>query len=156
MIPTYTEFKKLERFCLEQISKLNLSNCKISFHRKYVTCEECDSKVERKVVHGESYYDITLYMSCFNTVKDVMFAVAHELRHVWQYEHSHSPIAGHTAITYDETYDVNVYEMDANRYADHVCTLALYEENSYGMYFSDEELDIYRKKCVEAGVKIPA
>ena len=149
---TSTYFK-LEKIKEQICSDLKINIKKINIEYLEDTNPECFSKVQ----YFENKYRIKVYTKSFTYFQNIVYAVAHELRHVWQYTHSHGPTKGHTMDTYDKTYEYNVCEIDANRYADIVVYGKTYKINKrYNMYFSDEELDIYCKKCIEAGVKIPA
>lgn len=148
----YTYFK------LEQIKEQICSDLKIDINKiniEYLedTNPECFSKVQ----YLENKYRIEVYTKSFTYFQEIVYAVAHELRHVWQYRHGHGPTKGHTIETYDKTYDYNICEIDANRYADIIAYGKVHKINKrYNMYFSSEELDTYCIECIKAGVKIPA
>ena len=105
------------------------------------------NKKEEEKSYGYMYpnedgtYHIVVFVNVHKNNKHIMYTVAHELRHVWQYEQGHSPNGKHDV--YDETYEYNVFEKDANRYADRVILNKSFVKNKYGMYFSDIELAEY-------------
>ena len=150
-VSTYFKLEKIkEQICSDL--KININDINVEYIEG--TNPECFSKVQHV---GENKYMIKVYTGSFTYFHETVYAVAHELRHVWQYRHGHAPTKGHTMDTYDKTYEYNICEIDANRYADIVVHGKTHKINKrYNMYFSDEELDIYCKKCIEAGVKIPA
>lgn len=149
-INTYFKLEQIkEQICSDL--KIDINNIKIEYIED--TNPECYSKVQQV---GNKYM-IKVYTGSFTYFYETVYAVAHELRHVWQYRHDHGPTKGHTVYTYDKTYVYNVCEIDANRYADIIVYGKEHKINKrYNMYFSSEELDTYCIECIKAGVKIPA
>lgn len=145
-------YSKLEQIKEQICSNLEIDTNEINIEYLEDTNPECFSEVQ----YLENKYRIKVYTKSFTYFQEIIYAVAHELRHVWQYKHSHGPTKGHTIETYEKTYDYNVCEIDANRYADVIVYGKKHRMNKrYNMYFSSEELDIYCIECIKTGVKIP-
>ena len=145
-------YYKLEQIKEQICSDLDINTNDVSVEYIEDTNPECFSKVQ----YLEDKYRIKVYTKSFTYFQEIVYAVAHELRHVWQYIHGHGPTKGHDINTYDKTYDYNVCEIDANRYADVMIYGKKHKiNNKYNMYFSSEELDTYCIECIKAGV-IPA
>lgn len=143
--------EKLDQIKEQICSDLDINSSNIFVEYIEGTNPECYSKVQRV---GNKYM-IKVYTGSFTYFYEIVYAVAHELRHVWQYVHSYGPTKGHTIDTYDKTYNYNICEIDANRYADIVVYKKKYKRNKYNMYFSDKELNIYCIECIKAGMKVP-
>lgn len=145
--------KLLENFCLKIMTDLKITEDEVKFIFKEGTGKECASYVK---AIGD-YYKIVMYMGSFNSLNAAYFAAAHELRHVWQYKYNGCGATTlHTQESYDKTYDLNVYELDANRYAD-VCVYGRHHviNRKHNMYFNSYELDIYIEESIKAGMKVP-
>lgn len=144
----------LPPFVFKICKDLDIKGGEICFDLIESTCKECVSKIE--TTKDKRKYKISLYTHSFKSEKEILYAAAHELRHVWQYENRHAPTKKHTLETYNATYDFNVCEIDANRYASKCVYGEKHKINKkYNMYFSSEELDTYCIECIKAGI-VPA
>lgn len=147
--------KLLEEFCLKVMTKLKITRDEVEFVFKEGIGKECVSYVK----DVGSYYKILMYMGSFNSFEAACFAAAHELRHVWQYKYTGCGATTlHTQESYTQTYDLNIYELDANRYAD-VCVYGRHHianKKYNNMYFDSYELEVYIEEALKAGMKVPA
>lgn len=147
-----TTYKILSLFISKVCKDLDINEEEVVFDIIEGTCKECFSKIE---VMKNKKYRVSLYMHSFVYRDEILYAAAHELRHVWQYKNNHAPTKGHTLETYDATYGSNVSEIDANRYASRCVYGAKLKKNKYGMYFTRKELDTYCEECIKADI-VPA
>lgn len=144
--------KLLEKFCLKVMTELKITENEVNFIFKEDTGKECASYVK----DAGDYYKIVMYMGSFNSLNAAKFAAAHELRHVWQYKYTGCGATTlHNQYSYNKTYDLNIYELDANRYAD-ICVYGRHHMQNYqNMYFNSYELEIYIEESIKAGMKVP-
>lgn len=98
--------------------------------------EECRGlNGRRRTVEGK--HIIYVYING-REEREVIETIAHELRHVWQRKCGHNPHGKHN--TYRQSYNENVFEIDARRYASNFVNKTRYKKNKDGMYFTNMEL----------------
>ena len=72
--------------------------------------------------------------------KGIIHTMAHELRHVWQSVQGFDLLKDYHI--YRQTYNTNIYELDADRFADMIVYKKRYKANEDGLYISN--LDIVK------------
>lgn len=72
--------------------------------------------------------------------KGIVHTMAHELRHVWQSVKGFDIDKNYEV--YRQTYNTNIYELDADRFADIIVRKKRYKANEDGLYISS--LDIVK------------
>lgn len=70
--------------------------------------------------------------------KGIVHTMAHELRHVWQSVNGFDVTANYEV--YRQTYNTNIYELDADRFADIIVRKKKYKANKDGLYVSNIEI----------------
>ena len=101
----------IDRFIKEICRELNISIPTISFDTTNFTTEtmiaQCDP--ENNIIYIKKFNQVNL---------DVLFAIAHELRHLWQINTSESFYTTHYSTSVSiEDYNKQIAEVDANAYA---------------------------------------
>lgn len=86
-------------------------------------------------------YSVIVYINdC--TEKEIMHTIAHELRHIWQRANGFK-IEGKYKHLYYKTYNSNIFEIDANRFADIVVNKKRYKANEEGLYVNSLDIAKY-------------
>lgn len=84
---------------------------------------------------SKDLFVVRIALDGHNSLEELYYTAAHELRHVWQIKRRYD-LKKKLGHIYLETYDFNVYEMDADRYADYMVYGKKGRKNSLGMYYS--------------------
>lgn len=133
---------QINKYVLNNAIKVVMNDLNISRDEVKIvfdnTVENPENRGTFKVKGGQIY--VIIYTQAAKTENQLLRTIAHELRHVWQFKLGYT---GRRAMTLDEyyhTYDYNVFELDAVRYAEVMVDGKQFKINKEGMYFSMFEL----------------
>lgn len=80
-------------------------------------------------------YNVVIYVNECKNEKEIIHTIAHELRHVWQCLRGYK-IEGKFGL-YHETYNSNIFEIDANKFGDIIAYGKKHKANEEGLYINN-------------------
>lgn len=113
----------------------------------------CKESIKTKNVCGYMEKDglrhkIVININECRSQKEIIHTIAHELRHVWQSVKGFDIEKNYEV--YRQTYNTNIYEIDADRFADMIISNKRYKANKDGLYITNINILKHKANIITA------